>query len=83
MGDLCTSSRIDGLINEIHELADEEFNVDSPKQLSAILFDKLGLPVIRKTKTGASTDQKVLEQLAEMHELPKKIIENRDAKCHN
>lgn len=71
------SSRIEELINEIHELADEEFNVDSPKQLSAILFDKLGLPVIRKTKTGASTDQKVLEQLAEMHELPRKIIENR------
>lgn len=71
------SARIEGLINEIHELADEEFNVDSPKQLSAILFDKLGLPVIKKTKTGASTDQEVLEQLAEMHELPRKIIENR------
>lgn len=71
------SSRIEGLINEIHELADEEFNVDSPKQLSAILFDKLGLPVLKKTKTGASTDQEVLEQLAEMHELPRKIIENR------
>jgi DNA polymerase-1 len=71
------SSRIEALIAEIHELADEEFNVDSPKQLSAILFDKLGLPVLKKTKTGASTDQEVLEQLAEMHELPKKIIENR------
>jgi len=71
------SSRIETLINEIHELADEEFNVDSPKQLSAILFDKLGLPVLKKTKTGASTDQEVLEQLAELHELPKKIIENR------
>ena len=71
------SSRIEELINEIHELADEEFNVDSPKQLSAILFDKLGLPVLKKTKTGASTDQEVLEQLAEMHELPQKIIENR------
>ena len=71
------TSRIDQLINEIHELADEEFNVDSPKQLSAILFDKLGLPVLKKTKTGASTDQEVLEQLAEMHELPRKVIENR------
>lgn len=71
------SARIEGLINEIHELADEVFNVDSPKQLSAILFDKLGLPVLKKTKTGASTDQEVLEQLAEMHELPRKIIENR------
>lgn len=71
------SSRIAELINEIHELADEEFNVDSPKQLSAVLFDKLGLPVLKKTKTGASTDQEVLEQLAEIHELPRKIIENR------
>ncbi len=71
------SSRIEELINEIHELADEDFNVDSPKQLSAILFDKLGLPILKKTKTGASTDQEVLEQLAEMHELPRKIIENR------
>jgi DNA polymerase I len=71
------SLRIEELINEIHELADEEFNVDSPKQLSAILFDKLGLPVLKKTKTGASTDQEVLEQLAVMHELPKKVIEHR------
>lgn len=71
------SIRIAELINEIHELADEVFNVDSPKQLSAILFDKLGLPVLKKTKTGASTDQEVLEQLAEIHELPRKIIENR------
>ena len=71
------SARIEALISEIHELADEEFNVDSPKQLSAILFDKLGLPVLKKTKTGASTDQEVLEQLAAIHELPRKIIENR------
>ena len=71
------SARIEGLINEIHELADEDFNVDSPKQLSEILFEKLGLPILKKTKTGASTDQEVLEQLAAMHELPRKIIENR------
>lgn len=71
------TSRIETLIAEIHELAGEEFNVDSPKQLSAILFDKLGLPIIKKTKTGASTDQEVLEQLAMLHELPAKIIENR------
>ena len=71
------SSRIDTLIAEIHAEAGEEFNVDSPKQLSAILFDKLGLPVLKKTKTGASTDQEVLEQLAAIHDLPKKIIENR------
>jgi len=71
------SSRIAALITEIHAIAGEEFNVDSPKQLSEILFEKLGLPILKKTKTGASTDQEVLEQLAAMHELPRKIIENR------
>lgn len=71
------SARIETLIEEIHGEADEEFNVDSPKQLRAILFDKLELPVLKKTKTGPSTDQSVLEQLAEIHPLPAKIIEHR------
>ncbi|MDA1165616.1 MAG: DNA polymerase I [Planctomycetota bacterium] len=71
------SASIESLIAEIHAAAGESFNVDSPKQLSAILFEKLGLPILKKTKTGASTDQEVLEQLAALHDLPKKIIENR------
>ena len=71
------SQRIAKLIAEIHAEAGEEFNIDSPKQLGVILFEKLELPVLKKTKTGPSTDQAVLEQLAEMHPLPAKIIEHR------
>ncbi|MEM9191981.1 MAG: DNA polymerase I [Myxococcota bacterium] len=59
------------------ELAGKEFNVGSPRQLEAILFDELGLPVIKKTKTARSTDADVLEELAEQHELPKVILEHR------
>ena len=71
------SQRIEALIADIHAEAGEEFNIDSPKQLGVILFDKLELPVLKKTKTGPSTDQSVLEQLAEIHPLPAKIIEHR------
>ena len=62
---------------EIYALAGEEFNIGSPKQLAAVLFEKLKLPPLRKTKTGYSTDADVLEQLALGHELPAKIIEHR------
>ena len=62
---------------EIYRLAGEEFNIGSPKQLATILFEKLKLPPVRKTKTGYSTDADVLEQLALGHELPAKIIEHR------
>ncbi|MCH8156516.1 MAG: DNA polymerase I [Nitrospinae bacterium] len=62
---------------QIHDLAGESFNVNSPKQLAVILFEKLGLPVIKKTKTGYSTDVSVLEQLAAQHELPEKILSYR------
>ncbi len=62
---------------EIFKLAGEEFNIKSPKQLAAILFEKLGLPVIKKTKTGASTDMSVMEELASQHELPDKIVSYR------
>jgi len=59
---------------KIHELAGEEFLVSSPKQLQVILFEKLGLPVLKKTKTGYSTAESVLEQLTEHHELPGQIL---------
>jgi len=62
------------LEQEAHELAGTEFAVGSPKQLSEILFKKLGLPAKKKTKTGYSTDNSVLDELSELHELPKKII---------
>lgn len=65
---------IDRLTKEIYSLAGEEFNINSPKQLGAILFDKLNLPVIKKTKTGYSTDAEVLEKLAEQHEIVDKIL---------
>lgn len=71
------TARIKTLVQEIHHAADEEFNIESPKQLQAILFDKLKLPVLKKTKTGASTDQDVLEQLAPLHPLPAMVIEHR------
>ncbi|HEY7653395.1 MAG TPA: DNA polymerase I [Methylomirabilota bacterium] len=62
---------------EIYGLAGEEFNIGSPKQLAHILFEKLKLPPVKKTKTGYSTDADVLEQLAIGHELPARIIEHR------
>lgn len=71
------SVRIDELTAEIFDLAGRSFNIDSPKQLSAVLFTDLKLPVIRRTATGASTDQEVLETLAPRHPLPAKIIERR------
>ncbi|MCO5142129.1 MAG: DNA polymerase I [Oligoflexia bacterium] len=60
------------------ELAGEEFNLSSPKQLSKIFFEKLKLPVIKKTKTGFSTDVEVLEKLKSKHPLPKLILEHRE-----
>ena len=65
------------LEKDIYVLADEEFNINSPKQLSVILFEKLKLPVVKKTKTGYSTDVSVLELLAAEHKLPKQILSYR------
>jgi len=62
------------LEKDIYVLADEEFNINSPKQHSVILFEKLKLPVVKKTKTGYSTDVSVLELLAAEHKLPKQIL---------
>jgi DNA polymerase-1 len=60
-----------------HELAGESFNIGSVKQLREILFEKLGLPVIRKTKTGPSTNESVLSELALQHPLPRAILDYR------
>ncbi len=67
------------LETDIHALAGEEFNINSSKQLGVILFEKLLLPVKKKTKkkTGYSTDVEVLTQLAELHELPEKVLRYR------
>ena len=66
-----------GIEKRIYFLAGEEFNINSPKQLQEILFEKLGLRTLKKTKTGFSTDVGVLEELALEHELPKEILEHR------
>ncbi len=67
------------LQGEIYSLVGNEFNIDSPKQLAVVLFEQLNLPVIKKTKTGPSTDKEVLLQLAETHALPKLIVQYREA----
>ena len=70
--------RIMQLEEEAYEIAGQRFNLASPKQLGEIFFDKLGLPVVKKTATGArSTDEEVLEKLADDYPLPKKILEHR------
>ncbi|MBX9789256.1 MAG: DNA polymerase I [Pirellulales bacterium] len=65
------------LEREIYELAGREFNIASPKQLQAVLFAEQRLPVLKRTKTGPSTDADVLDELAQRHPLPAKIIEHR------
>ncbi len=71
------SEKLESLQKRIYELAGEAFNINSPKQLSVILFEKLNLPVIRRTKTGFSTDVNVLEALAQKHQLPKLLLDFR------
>jgi DNA polymerase-1 len=67
----------DALLKEIFQLAGGEFMPGSTQQLADVLFKKLGLPVLRRGKTGPSTDQEVLEELALQHPLPAKILEHR------
>ncbi len=75
------SQRLGEAINEltttIYQMCGEEFNINSTKQLAVILFEKLGLPVIKKTKTGYSTDAEVLAELAQHHEVVEKLLEYR------
>ena len=68
---------VEALEHEIHAAVGMPFNIGSPKQLAEVLFGKLGLPVIRKTKTGPSTDADVLEVLATLHPIPAKVVEYR------
>lgn len=65
---------IDRTQNEIYNLSGENFNISSPKQLGKVLFEKLDLPVIKKTKTGYSTNAEVLEELIDKHPIIEKII---------
>ncbi|MFQ2788453.1 DNA polymerase I [Aeromonas caviae] len=70
--------RLAELEKQAHELAGQEFNLSSPKQLGEILFTKLGLPIIKKTPKGApSTAEEVLAELAETYELPQLLMEHR------
>jgi len=71
------ADQVSALTRRIHESVGHQFNLDSPKQLAEVLFDKLGLPVVKRTRTGRSTDVAVLEQLAGRHEVPKLILEYR------
>jgi DNA polymerase-1 len=68
---------LDNLTRAIYALAGEEFSIASPKQLAQILFEKLKLPALRRTKTGYSTDADVLSELALGHALPGKVLEHR------
>jgi DNA polymerase I len=70
-------SQLSVMVRTIQTLAGMEFNINSPKQLAEVLFDKLGLKPIKKTKTGYSTNEEVLQQLALLHELPAEILKYR------
>ena len=69
--------RVQELRKKILHEAGSEFNIDSPKQLADILHNKLGLPVVKKTKSGPSTDVEVLEKLSDRHPVPKLVLEYR------
>lgn len=72
------AGKLDRLTERIYKIAGEEFNINSPKQLSKILFEKLKLPIIKKTKTGISTNEEVLIKLASTHELPQELLAYRE-----
>ena len=71
------TQKIESLRQEIFQLAGEQFNIDSPRQIQTILFDKLNLPKQRKTQTGSSTDADVLQTLSAQHPIAGKILEYR------
>ncbi len=76
------SVQVEGLVKslnaEVVRIAGKEFNVGSPQQLAQVLYEELKLPVLKRTRTGPSTDHEVLEKLAEQHPLPQAIIEYRN-----
>ena len=76
-----TADRLDELTREIHSSAGHAFNIDSTRQLAGVLFDELKLPVVRKTKTGRSTDAETLETLSRTcdHPLPRLVLEYRES----
>jgi DNA polymerase-1 len=74
---LVLAGRVEALREQIHREAGGEFNPDSPKQLQDVLFNRLKLKSVKRTKTGASTDVEVLEKLADKHPVPKLILEYR------
>jgi len=76
LSDEC-QKKITALETELYALAGGQFNLNSPKQLGHVLFEVLKLPVVKKTKTGYSTDEEVLTRLASKHPLPDKILEYR------
>ncbi len=69
--------RLIKLIADIYKASGTQFNINSPKQLGQVLFNKLNLPIIKKTKTGPSTDEEVLRRLADKHDLPVLLLEYR------
>ncbi len=71
------TGRLDALVHEIYADVGHEFNLNSPKQLATVLFEELGLPVLKRMKTGPSTNEDVLQRLAVNHPLPAKLIEHR------
>ena len=70
--------RLKTLTSDIYEMTGESFNINSPKQLSVILFEKLKLPRIKRTKTGSSTDTEVLQRLGSMHPVANTLLEFRE-----
>lgn len=77
--DIEITKRLSELENKIYTLAGEKFNINSTQQLGTILFEKLGLPTVKKTKTGFSTDKDVLEKLEDTHEIIPIILEYRQS----
>lgn len=71
-------TQLSQITEELYRLAGTTFNLNSPKQLAQILFERLGLPIIKRTKTGPSTDADVLQQLSHQHPLPRRLMEYRE-----
>ena len=76
----CLETELETISERIHFFSGEKFNFDSPQQLARVLFERLGLPTFKRTKTGYSTNMEVLRQLALFHPLPGEILEYRKLK---